>query len=69
MRYLYITIISNCINNKITTLLCLLNSLIRRHYYKIIIINNNKTHSSELPSIRVNENFNNQVYVKKRSLY
>ena len=41
-KYLYITITSNYINNKITTLLCLSNSFIRRRYREIIIINNNK---------------------------
>ena len=46
---------SNCINNKITTLLYLSNSLARRRRYEIIIINNNKAYSSELISIRVNE--------------
>ena len=46
---------SNYIDNKITTLLCLLNSFTRRRYYEIIIINNNKAHLNELISIRVNE--------------
>ena len=54
-KYLYIITTSNCIDNKITALLCLLNSFTRRRYREVIIINNNKVHSSELISIRVNE--------------
>ena len=46
---------SNYINNKVTTLLCLSNSLIQRRRREVIIINNNKAHSSELFLIRVNE--------------
>ena len=54
-KYLYIITASNCIDNKITTLLCLLISFARRRRREIIIINNNKVYSSELISIRVNE--------------
>ena len=40
-KYLYITITSNCINDKIITLLYLSNSFARRRRREIIIINNN----------------------------
>ena len=68
MRYLYITTTSNCINDKITTLLYLLNSFAQRRRREIIIINNNKTHSSELSPIRVNEISTIKYMLKKRSL-
>ena len=54
-RDIYITTASNCINNKVTTLLCLSNSFARRRRREVITINNNKIHSNELTSIRVNE--------------
>ena len=54
-KYLYITITSNCIDNKIITLLCLSDSFARRGYREIITINNNKVHSNKLTLIRVNE--------------
>ena len=66
-KYLYTITTSNCINNKITTLLCLSNSLVRQRHHEIIIINNNKIHSSELISIRVNEISIIKLMLKKRS--
>ena len=68
MKYLYIIITSNYINDKTTTLLYLLNSFIQRRRREIIIINNNKVYSNRLCSICVNEILIIKYILKKRSL-
>ena len=54
-KYLYTITTSNCINDKITTLLYLSNSFARQRRREVIIINNNKFYSSELLSTLINE--------------
>ena len=67
-KYLYITTASSCINNKVMTLLYLLNSLAQQRRREIIIINNNKIYSSKLFSTRINENSTIKYVSKKHSL-
>ena len=58
----------NCINDKVTTLLCLSNSFTQRRRREIIIINNNKAHSNKLSSTRISETLTIKHILKKRSL-